>query len=172
MYPQCNFNQREDTKCFQEQCCCNAYQHLQYSFGNGKVGIREDSILFIIQSNTLFNNHFNITIHSRRHEEALEHAKIALKKISQKGQNQGSENLVPDDNYENKGTLNIIAVAYHNLAVEYEFLKDYLSACENYWLALEIARHDLGENHPTTIMVLNRYNHARTVCNEERQVRK
>ena len=72
-----------------------------------------------------------------KHKKALEQSQKALDllKVAEK-----SENF-----------LTTLVIAYHNIAVEHEFLKDFKIALEFYKLAWETGQEKLGSDHPLTV---------------------
>lgn len=88
-----------------------------------------------------------------RHVAALKHAQRALEVIEQRLEEDPSRK-------KSKNERSMLAVAYHNMAVEYEFLMNYSAACEYYAKSSEIAEKYIGINHPTTIAIQNSYYQA------------
>eukprot|EP00163_Fabomonas_tropica_P033380 TRINITY_DN872_c0_g1_i2.p1 TRINITY_DN872_c0_g1~~TRINITY_DN872_c0_g1_i2.p1 ORF type:complete len:364 (+),score=73.39 TRINITY_DN872_c0_g1_i2:301-1392(+) len=86
-----------------------------------------------------------------KHEVALRHAIAALEMLGNPNKSATSSG---------KSELGIVAIAYHNLAVELECLKDYDSAKAAYLRALEVAKEDLGEDDPVTKKLQKAYSDA------------
>ena len=86
-----------------------------------------------------------------KHELALQHAMKALiliqdelvTKIIQQEQ-LGGEIKKPEDR------LTVLCIAYHNIAVEQEFLKQYQASLNSYAKAAQSAHKYLGQEHPMT----------------------
>ena len=86
-----------------------------------------------------------------KHELALQHAMKALiliqdelvtKILSQ--EQMGGEIKKPEDR------LTVLCIAYHNIAVEQEFLKQYQASLNSYAKAAQSAHKYLGPEHPMT----------------------
>jgi tetratricopeptide (TPR) repeat protein len=98
-----------------------------------------------------------------KHDEALEHARTALSLIDAEvmgtaaakrvmaapsgGGLKAAMALSPPDR------LAVLCIAYHNLGVESEFLKEYTAALKAYTKGAEIAADFLGEAHGITAMI-------------------
>ena len=86
-----------------------------------------------------------------KHELALQHAMKALiliqdEIVSKLGDQEiaGQELVAPEDR------LTVLCIAYHNIAVEQEFLKQYQASLNSYAKAAQSAMKYLGEAHPMT----------------------
>jgi len=81
-----------------------------------------------------------------RHTEALEHAQAALILLQDElFSSSGEEVAAPP-----KERVAVMAIAYHNVAVEQEYLKKYELAIQSYRKALEIAEKHLGPDQGIT----------------------
>ena len=54
------------------------------------------------------------------------------------------------DDLEDDPESSIMAVSYHNMAVEHEHLGEYDKAMQAYFKSVEVATQELGEGHPVT----------------------
>merc|ERR1719498_602488 len=92
---------------------------------------------------TVAGTHINIcSILSKleKHDKAAQHALCALELISRKVKlNDGT---VTQDDY------SVLAIAYHNVAVEREYLKQWDQAAMAYRQGYQVAKRCLGEDHP------------------------
>ncbi len=83
----------------------------------------------------------------KRHEEALTHAQSALSLLQDElfGGPQGAAAAAakPD-------RIAVLAIAYHNLGVEHEFLKQFTASLQAYTKGVEIASVYLGPSHNIT----------------------
>merc|ERR1712070_281377 len=79
-----------------------------------------------------------------RHTEALEHAQAALILLQDELFSSGSDQAPP------KERVSVMAIAYHNVAVEQEYLKKYELSIQSYRKALEIAEKYLGPDQGIT----------------------
>lgn len=83
-----------------------------------------------------------------KHELALQHAMKALiliqdELITKVGE-QEADNKKPEDR------LTVLCIAYHNIAVEQEFLKQYQASLNSYAKAAQSSHKYLGAEHPMT----------------------
>lgn len=87
-----------------------------------------------------------------KHKKALEQSQKALDllKVSEKTEN----------------FLTTLVIAYHNIAVEHEFLKDFKIALEFYKLAWETGDQELGSDHPLTLSSKTDFNKAEQVIQD------
>jgi len=84
-----------------------------------------------------------------RHTEALEHAQAALILLQDElFSSSGEEVAAPP-----KERVAVMAIAYHNVAVEQEYLKKYELAIQSYRKALEIAEKHLGPDQGITTVL-------------------
>lgn len=84
-----------------------------------------------------------------RHTEALEHAQAALILLQDElFSSSGQETQGPP-----KERVAVMAIAYHNVAVEQEYLKKYDLAIQSYTKAKEIAEKHLGPNQGITAVL-------------------
>lgn len=81
-----------------------------------------------------------------KHEQALHHAMKALVLIQDELIGQAETSLAGQPSLESRQTVMIIAL--HNIAVEYEYLKQFQSALLTYQKARDFAFKMLGEAHP------------------------
>eukprot|EP00746_Dinoflagellata_sp_MGD_P163804 gnl/MRDRNA2_/MRDRNA2_92040_c0_seq1.p1 gnl/MRDRNA2_/MRDRNA2_92040_c0~~gnl/MRDRNA2_/MRDRNA2_92040_c0_seq1.p1 ORF type:complete len:1011 (-),score=241.41 gnl/MRDRNA2_/MRDRNA2_92040_c0_seq1:98-3130(-) len=96
---------------------------------------------------TVAGTHLNIcAIQSKldKHDKAVQHALCALELISNKvaASEEGTE--VTQDDY------SVLSIAYHNVAVEREFLQQWDQAAMAYQQGFHVSKRCLGENHPMT----------------------
>jgi hypothetical protein len=92
---------------------------------------------------TVAGTHLNIcSVLSKlgKHDKANQHALMALELISAKLE--GSPDEVTHDDYM------VLAMAYHNVAVEREYLKDWDHAAMAYKQGYQVAKRILGDDHP------------------------
>jgi tetratricopeptide (TPR) repeat protein len=67
---------------------------------------------------------------------------------------------------ESENFFSTLVIAYHNVAVEYEFLKDFKVSLEFYKLACETAEKQLGTDHPLTVSTTLDYRKAEKAIQE------
>eukprot|EP00927_Polykrikos_kofoidii_P071540 TRINITY_DN67800_c0_g1_i1.p1 TRINITY_DN67800_c0_g1~~TRINITY_DN67800_c0_g1_i1.p1 ORF type:complete len:1032 (+),score=97.84 TRINITY_DN67800_c0_g1_i1:160-3096(+) len=94
---------------------------------------------------TVAGTHLNIcAILSKldKHDKAVQHASCALELISSRI-NSGAENVSQDE-------YSVLAIAYHNVAVERDFLHHWDLSAQAYQQGYQIAKKYLGEQHPLT----------------------
>merc|ERR1719171_1160597 len=95
---------------------------------------------------TIAGTHLNIcAILSKleKHDKAVQHALCALELIG--GRVTGAEaGQAGQDDY------SVLAIAYHNVAVEREFLRQWDQAAMAYHQGFQVAKKCLGDNHPLT----------------------
>jgi len=94
---------------------------------------------------TVAGTHLNIcAILSKleKHDKAVQHALCALELISKRIS--AAESEVQSDDY------SVLAIAYHNVAVEREFLHQWDQAAMAYQKGYQVARRCLGTQHPLT----------------------
>lgn len=92
---------------------------------------------------TVAGTHLNIcSVLSKlgKHDKANQHALMALELISAK-LNEQPDTVTHDD-------YMVLAMAYHNVAVEREYLKDWDHAAMAYKQGYQVAKRILGEDHP------------------------
>ena len=110
-----------------------------------------DDCLQVLNPTDIHLNICAILSQMGRHELALQHAMKALiliqdelvTKIMQQETN-GEEVKKPEDR------LTVLCIAYHNIAVEQEFLKQYQASLNSYAKAAQSAQKYLGADHPMT----------------------
>ena len=99
-----------------------------------------------------------------KHELALQHSMKALiliqdelvSKFPLEGQapaemsNLHSESGFPQQSRKPEDRMIVLCIAYHNIAVEQEFLKQYQASLNSYAKAAQSASKYLGEGHPMT----------------------
>jgi hypothetical protein len=88
-----------------------------------------------------------------RHQSALEHAQNALillqeELLSPPG---GASTAAPPQ----ADRIAVLAIAYHNIGVEHEFLKRYEQSMQSYRKGVEVAERYLGSKHPICITLKN-----------------
>eukprot|EP00930_Biecheleria_cincta_P087473 TRINITY_DN76694_c0_g1_i1.p1 TRINITY_DN76694_c0_g1~~TRINITY_DN76694_c0_g1_i1.p1 ORF type:complete len:974 (+),score=182.93 TRINITY_DN76694_c0_g1_i1:145-2922(+) len=96
---------------------------------------------------TLAGTHLNIcAILSKleKHDKAVQHAMSALELINRRISNADPKD-VPMDDY------SVLAIAYHNVAVERDLLQQYDKAAAAFQQGHEVAKRCLGEDHPLAI---------------------
>ena len=98
-----------------------------------------------------------------RHSAALSHSKSALILLQEELINDlkwGEEN-VENENKQNKSIkldrIAVLAIAYHNIGVEQEFMKQYRESYNSYQKGKEIAQKYLGTEHFMTITLNNSF---------------
>ena len=97
-----------------------------------------------------------------KHELALQHAMKALILIQDEliskvpagesagDASQASTTGLPQQSRKPEDRLIVLCIAYHNIAVEQEFLKQYQASLNSYAKAAQSASKYLGEAHPMT----------------------
>lgn len=95
-----------------------------------------------------------------KHELALQHSMKALiliqdelvSKMSSEPDMEGDENEsgLPAQSRKPEDRMIVLCIAYHNIAVEQEFLKQYQASLNSYAKAAQSASKYLGEGHPMT----------------------
>lgn len=98
-----------------------------------------------------------------RHKQALEHAQSAL--ILLQAEIFGKKEL-PD-----LGRVVVLAIAYHNIGVEYEFLKSFEKSLESYRKGVLVAEKHLGEGHAMTASMRQSFLAASQSCAAQRKGR-
>jgi hypothetical protein len=96
---------------------------------------------------TIAGTHLNIcAILSKleKHDKAVQHAVSALDLIKQRVESAEAEKASQDD-------YSVLAIAYHNVAVERDFLLQYEKAAEAFKQGHEVAKQYLGEDHPLSV---------------------
>ncbi|ETV99644.1 hypothetical protein H310_07713 [Aphanomyces invadans] len=93
-----------------------------------------------------------------KHSEAVEHAQSALILLQDELFSSGSDRKPLDTN---KDRVSVLCIAYHNLGVEYEYLKQYNQCVASYQKGVGIAEQYLGNSHGVTITLTNSYVAAR-----------
>lgn len=91
-----------------------------------------------------------------RHTEALEHAQTALILLQ--------EELYFENNSGESGgaksRFGVLAIAYHNIAVEQEHLGRFEDCLATYCKALELSQAQLGDSHPITVSLSKSFDDA------------
>ena len=82
-----------------------------------------------------------------RHNRALEHACCALELLKQTVAFSRNNYRAESENAD----VSILAVAYHNIAVEQEFLSDFNGALDSYSEAVKVAEYVWGNDHVKTV---------------------
>jgi len=96
---------------------------------------------------TLAGTHLNIcAILSKleKHDKAVQHALCALDLINKRVSSTQADRVSQDD-------YSVLAIAYHNVAVERDFLHQYEKAAAAFQQGHLVAKRSLGEDHPLTI---------------------
>lgn len=97
----------------------------------------------------------------RRHDRALYHAQCALIRmyeILSPAMHQGELRKGEEMGTEARERMSVLCIAYHNLAVEHEYLKNYQSALSAYREGIRWAKDFLGEDHQIHQILLYSYN--------------
>lgn len=81
-----------------------------------------------------------------RHREAMEHAQCALELL-----NYGKGETEPAEKDSGGAQTSITAIAYYNLGVEQEYLKQVPQAVKSYKSAVGVAEKELGRDHAMTV---------------------
>ncbi|GMI41174.1 hypothetical protein TeGR_g14029 [Tetraparma gracilis] len=89
-----------------------------------------------------------------RHQSALEHAQSALILLQEELFN-GVNPLREETNAPKADRIAVLAIAYHNIGVEQEFLKKYDQSLSSYRKGVEVADRYLGPNHSITVTLRN-----------------
>lgn len=114
-----------------------------------------------------------------KHEEALEHARLALDMVSTEvfggaaakvaagpGGVMAAVALSPPDR------IAVLCIAYHNLGVESEFTKEFTAALKAYTKGADIAKGFLGEGHSiTTLIKASQVAAAKAITAERRRLK-
>jgi len=96
---------------------------------------------------TLAGTHLNIcAILSKleKHDKAVQHAHSALDLINGLVSKTPPDKVTADD-------YSVLAIAYHNVAVERDFLKEYEKAAAAFQQGHQVAKRCLGEEHPLSM---------------------
>jgi len=114
-----------------------------------------------------------------KHDEALEHARLALDLVSAEvfggkaakvaegpGGVMAAVALSPPDR------IAVLCIAYHNFGVENEFVKQYTAALKAYTKGAEIAKGFLGEHHSVTALIrASQVAAAKTITAERKRLK-
>jgi tetratricopeptide (TPR) repeat protein len=101
-----------------------------------------------------------------RHQSALEHAQAALILLQEELFERSSTEPPRADR------VAVLAIAYHNMGVEQEFLKKFESSLQSYRKGVECAQKWLGPSHAVTITLRNSTVAARrAIAVRDRQIR-
>lgn len=101
-----------------------------------------------------------------RHRHALEHCQCALALL--KGESYAGAATPGFMDEDQEAESSILAVCYHNMAVEHEYLGEYEKAIQAYYKSVEAATQELGEDHPVTGAFRRRWEDA-TISAENRR---
>jgi hypothetical protein len=96
---------------------------------------------------TIAGTHLNIcAILSKleKHDKAVQHAVSALDLINKRVSSTEAERVSQDD-------YSVLAIAYHNVAVERDFLHEYEKAADAFKQGHQVAKQYLGEDHPLSV---------------------
>jgi tetratricopeptide (TPR) repeat protein len=96
---------------------------------------------------TLAGTHLNICkILSKleKHDKAVQHAMCALELIKRRVENAATQDLSQDD-------YSVLAISYHNVALERNFLQEYEKAAEAFQEGYQVAKRCLGQDHPLSV---------------------
>eukprot|EP00930_Biecheleria_cincta_P042665 TRINITY_DN29355_c0_g1_i1.p1 TRINITY_DN29355_c0_g1~~TRINITY_DN29355_c0_g1_i1.p1 ORF type:complete len:951 (+),score=199.94 TRINITY_DN29355_c0_g1_i1:64-2916(+) len=87
-----------------------------------------------------------------KHDKAVQHALMALEKMNKK--------IAAADKGASQDDYTVLSIAYHNIGLERELMKEWDQAATAYRTGYEVARRFLSENHALTITLLNNSNAA------------
>jgi len=93
-----------------------------------------------------------------RHQSALEHAQSALILLQEElfsGLSSGSDGDSANSATPKADRIAVLAIAYHNIGVEQEFLKKFEMSLGSYRKGVEVAERYLGPSHAITITLRN-----------------
>jgi len=96
---------------------------------------------------TLAGTHLNICAilsQLEKHEKAVQHALSALELIKKRISTVQPEQVTHDD-------YSVLAIAYHNVAVERDYLREYDKAAIAFQEGHTVAKKSLGEDHPLSV---------------------
>mmetsp|Transcript_18635 Transcript_18635/g.44356 ORF Transcript_18635/g.44356 Transcript_18635/m.44356 type:complete len:280 (-) Transcript_18635:19-858(-) len=85
-----------------------------------------------------------------RHQHALQHCQCALE-LLERGEGAGGMTPGLMNDYQDEPESSILAVCYHNMAVEHEHLKHSDDALQCYFRSVEVAQAELGPDHVVTL---------------------
>lgn len=103
-----------------------------------------------------------------RHRHALEHCQCALTLLKGEGYSGGVTPGMVDD-FGDDPESSILAVCYHNMAVEHEYLGEFDKAIQSYYKSVEVASQELGEEHPITHAFRGRWEDAQISAENRRK---
>ncbi|OWZ03660.1 hypothetical protein PHMEG_00024571 [Phytophthora megakarya] len=97
-----------------------------------------------------------------RHQEALEHAQEALITlqegfIHEEEATDATIGIVEDPSRSRLDRISVMCIAYHNIGVEQEFLKDCAESVASYKKGISLAEQYLGADHSITTTIRNSY---------------
>ncbi|RLN86310.1 hypothetical protein BBJ28_00010349 [Nothophytophthora sp. Chile5] len=97
-----------------------------------------------------------------KHQEALEHAQEALITLQEgffQGKPASGATAATDGDTSSSrlDRLSVLCIAYHNIGVEQEFLKDYAESVASYKKGVGVAEQYLGMDHSITTTIRNSY---------------
>ncbi|KAF4036095.1 Tetratricopeptide repeat [Phytophthora infestans] len=102
-----------------------------------------------------------------KHQEALGHAQDALITLQEgfiHGKHDASaDNSAGDSSSARLDRISVMCIAYHNIGVEQEFLKDYSESAASYKKGISLAEQYLGADHSITTTIRNSYLAAKRV---------
>lgn len=123
---------------------------------NMEVELKTDDV-------TVASTHLNLcAILSKleKHDKAVQHALCALDLMSKRVAQ--SDVAVSQDDYA------VLAIAYHNVAMEREFLQQWEQAATAFQTGYQVAKRLLGENHPLSITLGK---NAEVICNKTKTIK-
>lgn len=97
---------------------------------------------------TLAGTHLNVCAilsKLKKHEKAVQHATWALELISKRIEYAEPSSGASQDDY------SVLAIAYHNVAVERDMMREYDLAATAFQQGYQVAKKRLGEDHPLTL---------------------
>ena len=103
-----------------------------------------------------------------RHEQALEHAQSALILLQEELFSPGKS----EEDKVQKDRLAVLAIAYHNIGVEQEYLKQTLESIRSYQKGVEIATAHLGSDHGIAIALRNSLVSAQATADKKKKGKK
>merc|ERR1711907_2336 len=90
-----------------------------------------------------------------RHSQALEHAQVGLILLQEELYFAHESDEAPEEmERHNQKRYPVLTIAYHNVAVEQEFIGRVQEALTSYQKAAQVATEHVGQNHPITASVL------------------
>jgi tetratricopeptide (TPR) repeat protein len=104
-----------------------------------------------------------------RHRHALEHCQCALALLKGEGRGYAGTATPGFMDEDEAAESSILAVCYHNMAVEHEYLGEYDKAIQAYYKSVEVATQELGEGHPVANAFRRRWEDAQISAENRRK---